>query len=429
MSNATIRQCAILVGGLGSRLGAITASTPKPILPCGDRPFLAWLMRELLRYGVSEFLLLTGHLSVALESCVGDIADRLPRPVTLAFSEEPFRAGTGGALFHARDRLDSRFLLCNGDSLFDFNLGRLLAAAADDEPGVVGRIALRRLADASRFGTVDLDGERITAFRERPPASSASDHGAALVPGVINAGVYLFDRRLTDDLSPDCSLERDALPRLASRGVLRGTLGEGYFRDIGIAEDLRRAQTEIPQRLRRPALFLDRDGTINVNHGWVGSRERFDWIPGALAAIRAATEAGWHVFVVTNQSGVARGLYDETALRDLHDWMTDEIRRAGGTIDDIRYCPFHEDADLPAYRRASDWRKPGPGMILDLIRTWELDPARCVLVGDQPSDLAAASAAGIAGALFPGGNLADVVLPILRRFDAECGIDAQARDS
>jgi len=428
MTSATIRQCVIVVGGPGAGFGVIAAGTPKSIPPCGDRPVLAWLMREFVRYGVSEFLLLAGHLPATLEAFVRDMTAGLPRPATLAVSVPPAPAGSGGALFHARDRLDPRFLLCNCDSLFDFNLGSLLAAAAHDAPHVVGRIALRGQAEASRFGTVDWDGERITGFGE-PAASrpgSLPPPGMA-ASGVANAGVYQFDRRLIDDLSSDCSLEGDVLPRLAARGVLRGTIGVGPFWDLGSAEDLQRAQTEIPGRLRRPALFLDRDGTINVNHGWVGTRERFEWMPGAVAAIRAATEAGWHVFVVTNQSGVARGLYDEAALRDLHDWMTDAIRCAGGTIDDIRYCPFHEDADLPAYRRASDWRKPGPGMILDLIRVWELDPARCVLVGDQPSDLAAAAAAGIAGQLFTGGNLADGVLPILRRFDAWCGIDARTR--
>ena len=418
MADATIRQCAILVGGLGTRLGALTASTPKPILPCGDRPFLAWLMREFLRYGVSEFLLLTGHLSTALEACVRDLAATLPKAATIAFSEEPARAGTGGALFHARDRLDDRFLLCNGDSLFDFNLATLLAAAAADGPGMRGRMALRRLDDASRFGTVDLDGDRITAFRERPAPGS---------PGIINAGIYLFDRGIVDDLAPDCSLERDILPRLAAHGALRGTVGNGYFRDIGIPDDFALAQTEIPEKLHRPALFLDRDGTINVDHGWVGTRDRFEWMPGALAAIREATEAGWHVFVVTNQSGIARGLYDEAALNALHAWMTDEIRRAGGTVDDLRYCPFHADGTVPAYRRASDWRKPAPGMILDLIRAWELDPASCVLVGDQPSDLAAAASAGIAGQRFPGGDLAAFVLPLLAQPDQEIENDAPAQ--
>ncbi len=242
--------------------------------------------------------------------------------------------------------------MCNGDLLFDCNLASLLSAAAEDGPNVAGRMVLRRLDDASRYGVVELDGDRVSAFQERPlPGTS----------GMINAGIYLFDRRLVDELAPQCSLEADIMPRLAARGALRGTVGRGYFRDIGVPEDFARAQQEIPRVLHRRALFLDRDGVVNVDHGWVGTRDRFEWSPGAREAIRAATEAGWHVFVVTNQSGVARGHYDEAAVAALHGWMTDEVRRAGGTIDDIRYCPFHEDAVVPAYRRTSDWRKPAPG--------------------------------------------------------------------
>ena len=406
MSSVTIRQCAVLVGGLGTRLGARTATTPKPILPCGDRPFLAWLLREFVRYGVTDFLLLTGHLSGEVEKAAAAIQESLPKSATVALSEEPFRAGTGGAVFHARKRLDERFLLCNGDSLFDSNLANLLADSARDDPGVIGRMMLRRLHDASRFGTVELDGDRVTAFLERPPTGVTN-------AGVINAGVYLFNHGLIETLTPSCSLERDIMPKLAEQGSLRGTLGSGYFRDIGIPEDFDLAQREIPALLRRRALFLDRDGVINIDHGHVGSRDRFEWVDGARDAIRYATQAGWHVFVVTNQSGVARGYYDEAAVRDLLEWIAGEALRVGGAIDDVRYCPFHPDAVVDAYRRVSDWRKPAPGMLLDLIRAWDLDPARSVLVGDQITDLQAAAAAGIEGHLFPGGNLLAFVQPIV----------------
>lgn len=412
----TIRQCAVLVGGLGTRLGAATATTPKPLLTVGGRPFLAWLLREVARYGITDVLLLIGHLSEVLQASLQDLRERLPRAMALAVSEEPVRAGTGGALHHAREHLHDSFLLLNGDSLFDCDLAPLLVP----EPGVMGRLALRRLADASRYGVAELDGDRVTAFRERPAPGANRDGSAganaerfAGLPGLINGGVYRLDRRVVDRTAPVCSLERDVLPGLARDGLLRGTESAGWFIDIGVPPDLERAQSELPRHLARPALFLDRDGVCNIDHGWVGTRDRFEWMPGAKAAIRLAHASGWHVFVVTNQSGVARGLYDEAAVRDLHRWMLEEALHAGGTIDDVRYCPFHPEAAVPAYRRSSSWRKPEPGMILDLLRAWDLDPGRCALVGDQGTDMAAAAAAGVAGHLFPGGDLAEFVRPIL----------------
>jgi D,D-heptose 1,7-bisphosphate phosphatase len=396
MPPATIRQCAVLVGGLGTRLGALTADTPKPLLPVCGRPFLAWLLRELCRFGVEEVVLLAGFRAERVEEALEEIAASLPRPLRIRISREPEPCGTGGALHLARDLLDERFLLCNGDSLLAANLARLLADASADNPTIIGRMALRAVPDASRYGVVERDGGRVTAFRPRPDTS---------VPGIINAGIYRFDRRVLDRITPRCSLEADILPVLAAEGALGGTVLDGYFIDIGIPADLARARDELATRLTRPALFLDRDGVINHDHGWVGTRERFDWMPGIQDAVRDASDAGWHVFVVTNQSGIARGHYNEADLALLHGWMQEQFRRAGGTIDDIRFCPYHPEAALPEYRRVSDWRKPAPGMITDLIRAWQLDPARCILVGDQPTDLAAAEAAGIAARRYEGSDI------------------------
>jgi D-glycero-D-manno-heptose 1,7-bisphosphate phosphatase len=361
-----------------------------------------------MRFGVEEFVLLTGHLSDRVAAAVEAIRPALPGRPRIMISREPIRAGTGGALVHAQRWLRERFVLLNGDSLFDCNLANLLADAVADGPEVVGRMVLRRLEDAGRFGVVALDGDRVTAFHERPPAGTAG--------GTINAGIYVFRRSLLEFLQPACSLERDVLPRLAQAGLLRGSVGTGYFRDIGVPEDFVAAQTEVPRLLRRRALFLDRDGIINRDHHYVGTWERFEWMPTARAAIRRATEAGWHVFVVTNQSGIARGYYTEGALAALHDRMVDEVRRGRGTIDDLRFCPFHPKGVVPAYTRDSRWRKPAPGMLLDLMQRWELDPARCLLIGDQKTDLEAAAAAGIAAHLFKGEDLAGFVADKLDNF-------------
>ncbi len=391
---ATVTQCVILLSGPADRALSL----------CGDHPVLAWLLREFVRYGVSDFLLLTARPSADIEHAAAAIQSTLPRQTRIHCLRTPLHVGSGGAVFHARDRLGERFLLCTGAVLFDCNLSPLLAEAAADEPSVTGRLLLRSADHPTGKGRVALAGNRITAF---------SDDDQLGHRCFIDAGISLFRNDLVHGLRPACSLEAEILPRLAADGRLRGTPVDGHFFDLGGPDGAQVAQAAVPGRLQRKALFLDRDGVLNVDHGYVGSPERFEWVDGALDAIRYATESGWHIFIVTNQSGVARGLFSEAAVRALLHWISDQARRTGGTIDDWRYCPFHPQAPLEAYRQAHPWRKPNPGMLMDLIRTWQLDPSRAVMIGDQDTDMAAAAAAGIAGHLFPGGSLSSFVRPIL----------------
>lgn len=164
---------------------------------------------------------------------------------------------------------------------------------------------------------------------------------------------------------------------------------------------------------RRPAVFLDRDGVLNVDDGYVHRPDQLRFIPGAPEAVRRLNLAGFLVVVVSNQSGVARGLFTEVDLERFHLHLQRELAARGARIDAIYACPYHPEASVERYRADHPDRKPRPGMLLRAMAELPIDPARSFLIGDRPSDLAAAEAAGIPGHLFAGGRLDDGVEAIL----------------
>ncbi len=168
-----------------------------------------------------------------------------------------------------------------------------------------------------------------------------------------------------------------------------------------------------PSPIEKPAAFFDRDGVLNIDKDYVHRVDQFDWIDGVPEAIRLLNEAGYLVIVVTNQSGVARGFYDEEAIGILHTYMREHLATLGARIDAFYYCPHHPDGKIAAYTRRCDCRKPGPGMLEQAARDWPIDRTRSFMIGDKDIDVEAATAFGIPAAKF---NAATDKLPdVVRR--------------
>jgi D-glycero-D-manno-heptose 1,7-bisphosphate phosphatase len=388
---------------MGTRLASLTRTTPKPLLPVGGRPFLEHLLREAVRHGFTHIVLLAGYLG-------GQVVDRYAgmrriagRNVVITVIVEPEPAGTGGALMQLKSIAEDIFLLINGDSWFNIDLRSFVANPLPKD--VLVRMALRRMPDTGRYGTARFEHGRVVAFL--PPG-----HAAASTE--INAGVYLVRRAIIEQITAvPCSLEVDLFTPLATRGALEGIPLDGFFIDIGIPEDYAAANAMLALHRRRPAVFLDRDGTLNHDTGYTYRPDELRWVAGAQAAVRRINDAGLFAFVVTNQAGVARGYYGLAQVDQFHARMEEELAGIGAHIDEFRCSPYHPKALIETFRRDAPCRKPNPGMILDLAAEWPVDMSCSFLVGDRGSDLTAAAAAGIRGYLFNGGDLEVLISKLL----------------
>lgn len=269
-----------------------------------------------------------------------------------------------------------------------------------DRPLIVQdwRTALPLLEE--RFLAVDADQMPDANLRALEPALTAP------LLGVTMAGT---DGRGGHGV---CLMRREALARLdlaAGGGVGDLVQALAAHGALGLVALPAASGGALGSIAMRPAVFFDRDGVLNEDRGYTHRPEDLVWMPGAREAVRAVNDAGWRAIVVTNQSGVARGLYDEAAVARFHEAMQDDLAASGAFIDAFYVCPFHPDGVVAAYAREHPDRKPQPGMLLRAMADQPIDRARSFLIGDRDTDLKAAAAAGVRGLLYAGGDLRALV--------------------
>ena len=386
----------LLAAGLGTRLRPLTDTVSKCLVPIAGRPLLDYWFDRLAEAGLREVLINTHHLRDQVRAYIDRVNQTGRFHVTEAY--EPLLLGSAGTIHANRDFIADAddCLIIYADNLSNVDLRQLLHAHwSHDDPVTM---MLFRTPHPETCGIVELDeAGRVIAFEEKPRFPKSDLANAGLYVVVADAYREIADMDATD-------LGFDVLPRFLGR--MRGWVWTGYHLDIGTPEALERAQTEAPQvfslrlggRPLRPAVFLDRDGTIIEHVHHLTDPADVKLIPGAAEAIKLLRQAGYACVVVTNQSVIGRGMVTEEGVERVHAEMRRQLAEHGAQLDAIYHCPIVPTTDDPTVVEHPD-RKPGPGMLLRAGEHLDLDLSRSWMIGDALTDIHAGRNAGCCGTI------------------------------
>lgn len=373
-----VREAIVLAGGFGTRLADAVPDYCKPMAPVAGRPFLRYVLDALSSAGFARVIIADGFRREQIESYFGTFY----RGMEVVYSSEDTPLGTGGAVKRALSHCEGDFaFVLNGDTYFDCSFASMEHVMTDNVEAV---LAVKRMHDFDRYGTVSVSSDgAVRAFHEKIFCRN----------GLVNAGAYLLRTNVFQSLPARFSLETEWLNMLAGSGHLRAVECEGDFIDIGIPEDYERAQTMLAPLARNWKLALfDRDGTINVDIGHLHEPEKLRLIPHTIELLRRYTrDDEYKVVVVTNQAGIAKGLYTKAEMNATHRALDIMLKSQGCSVDAYYFCPHHPD-----FSGFCDCRKPEPGMLLSAMRDFDATPDDCVMYGDSIKDALAARAAGVA---------------------------------
>ncbi len=368
------KQAVILSGGFGTRLAHVVSDVPKPMAPIKNKPFLEYIIGQLQNHGFDSFVFLTGYKSEIIENHFKDLPNT-------RFVKEETALGTGGAILNAFEFLNDNFYVINGDTFFDIDFS-ILEEFGKNKPCT---IALRYTDNISRYGFVEIDKNfEISSFTEKGNLPKNR------IDGYINGGIYRIEKsvlkRFLDEFSVQfISLETEIFPKLLKNKELFGLPVGGCFIDIGIPEDYYKAQNLIPEwasKKAKPALFIDKDGTLIVNTEYPNGKN-FEIIESTINIVKKYSEKNYHIIMVTNQAGIAKNKFNFDQMQEGFEGIKEFYKTQGIEFDDIEFCPYHKDGVIKEYSYASLLRKPNPGMILRACEKVKIDLKNSIMVGDN----------------------------------------------
>ena len=357
-----INQALILVGGKGSRLGKITKKIPKPLLKINKKPFLDYIIKFLLKFKIKKIILLTKFKYQKFNKIYD--GKKFGKAKIKCIREKDY-LGTSGSLKNVINKLDKKFILCNGDTIFDINLFDFNKKLKKNDIGILACSSNQK--NIKRYSKFNYRGKKL-----------------------VSSGIYLFQReKIKKYLISQGSLENEVINKIPKNKFKKISYDKRFI-DIGIPKDLLRAKKFLNDLEKKKCVFLDRDGVINYDYGYVYKKEKFKWKKNVIKAIKLLNDNGFLVIVISNQSGVGRGFYSHLDVKKLHTWINKKLISYEAFIDRFYFSPYFKFSTNKKYRLGEKFRKPNTGMFKKAMEDFKIDKNNSYFIGDNDSDRKAA---------------------------------------
>ncbi len=392
-----IKQAVILAGGIGTRLRPLTDNLPKPMIKINERPFLEYQIELLKENGIEEIILLLGYLS---EKITDYFKDGSRFGVSIKYSIGEIIDETGTRIKKAATLLNDLFLLLYCDNYLPFNLKKFLNFHLSRNAFLTATVYTNK--DNSTKNNILVDENDYVAVYDKTRTAENLNG--------VEAGFFIMDKKVIN-LMPDYnfSLEKEIFPILIKDKKMAAFMTDHKYYSIGSIERLPLTEKFLKSK---KVIFLDRDGVINrrpPKGEYIKSWEEFEFLPGAIEAIKILKENSYDIYVISNQAGIARKMMTIEDLETIHSNFRKELQKNGTDIDGIYYCPHGWD-------EGCECRKPKAGMFFKAAQDHAIDLIRAFFVGDDERDLEAGNAAGCKTFLVGWDlSLLDVVNSLIRK--------------
>ncbi len=368
----------ILAGGEGTRLKKILGNKQKCIAEINNKPFLDNILNQYSKYIFDKIYILVGKGS---DEVVSLYHGKEFNFIKIECLVEEKLLGTGGALFKLRNKVKD-FILVNGDSLLDIEINKFLKL----DKKFICKMSLvnnQNYLSNTKLSNLNLKKNIVTI-------NSSSK-------GYMNGGVYFFNHKIFRYIeNKKMSLEQEILPDLIKKKNVIGQIYKNnFFFDIGTKKNFIRSKKILRNHLNRPAVFLDRDGVINHDYGYVSKFDNFRFRNGVVKGLNYLIKKKYYVFIVTNQAGIAKNIFTLDQFRKLQIKVKEYLSKKNIFIDSVIFCPHHIDGKVKLFTKNCKNRKPQNGMIQTILKHWYIDLKSSFFIGDQITDELCAKRSGI----------------------------------